>query len=88
MKPDKKMTHTFFIAANKAETIASSYLICNLSPPDREIFSFWFISPCLPVSANNLSVFRTLPAKFPRLKYFAIFLFALCFVTVYFKNFL
>ena len=31
---------------------------CCLSPSDGEIFPFWFSSPRLPVSANDLHVFE------------------------------
>ena len=65
---------------------------CRLSPSDGEISPFWLISPCLPVNANNVPVINlpvnTLPAKTHRLKYFTIFILALCFVTVYSKKFL
>ena len=72
------MAHTFFIAENNFYlrlkplhwTILQTH---RLFPSDGEIFPFWFISPRLPVSANNspvFEIFQTLPAKTPRLKYF------------------
>ena len=62
MKPQKKMTHTFFIAVNnfKLRLKPSHRTIlqtCRLSPSDKEISPFWFISPRLTVSANNFPVF-------------------------------
>ena len=90
------MTQTFFIAENnfylRLEPSQQTVLqTCRLSPSDGEISLFWFISPHIPVSANNLPVFeifQMLPPKTPCLKYFEIFLLALCFLTVYSKNFL
>ena len=81
------MIHTFFIAENNFylrlkpshRTIAQTR---RLPPSGGEISPFWFISPRLPVSANNLSVFeifQTLPAKTHRLKDFEILLLALRF---------
>ena len=90
------MAQTFFIAVNtfhlRLKPLHRTILqTCCLSPSDREI-SFWLISPRLPVNANNVLVINlpvnALPAKTHRLKYFTILILALCFVSVYSKNFL
>ena len=57
------MTHSFFVAVNKfkleLKTLHGTILqICRLSQSDREISPFWFNSPRLHVSANNLPVFE------------------------------
>ena len=57
------MTHSVFIAVNNFKlglktlhrTISQ---ICLLSPSDGKISPFWFNSPRLPVSVNNLPVFE------------------------------
>ena len=62
MMPQKKKTHTFFIAVNKTETIASNYSTDDLqSLSIRRGDSHWFVSPRVPVSANIslfLRIFR------------------------------
>ena len=57
------MTHTFLIAVNKFQlrlklSHRNILQICRLSPSNREIHPFWFISSCLPMSVNNLPVFE------------------------------
>ena len=57
------MTHSFFIAVNKfwlgLKTSHRTILqTCRLSPSDVEISPFYFNSPRLPVSANNLPGFE------------------------------
>ena len=98
-KDNYEMTHIFFIAVNNYwlrlkpshRTILQTY---RLSPSDGEIFTFWFISPRLTVSANNLPVLENI-SDAPRQNYSSqifrntpIFFVLLCFVTVYSKYFL
>ena len=57
------MTHTLLMAVNKFQLrlkpLHQNILQTHrLSPPDGEISPFWFISSCLPVSANNLPTFK------------------------------
>ena len=55
------MTHTFFIAVNNFKLRLKPYhrnvlQTCRLSPSNQEVSQFWFISPHVPVNANNLPV--------------------------------
>ena len=86
------MTQSFFIAVNKfwLELKTSHQTIlqaCRLSPSNGEISPFWFNSPRLPVSANNLPVIRKI-SDAPRQNFSSEILgntlLALCFATVFF----
>ena len=85
------MTQSFFIAVNKfwLELKTSHQTIlqaCRLSPSNGEISPFWFNSPRLSVSANNLPVFEKLsnaPHQNSSSQIIRNTPLALCFVTVF-----
>ena len=85
-----EMTHSFFTAANnfwlKLKTSHRTILqTCHLSPSDGEISPFWFNSPRLPLSANNLLVSgknSDAPRKNSSSQIIHNTPFALCFVSV------
>ena len=87
------MTHSFLRVVNNFwlrlklsdRTILQ---ICRHSPSDEKISTFWFNSPHLPVSANNLPVFENI-LDAPRQNSSSQIIrnstrLALCFVTVFF----
>ena len=90
------MTYTFFVAVNDFwQGLKTSYRtilqICRLSPSDGEVSPFWFNSPRLPVSGNNLPVFEKILDALPQNSSSEIISntpLALCFVTVFLKSLL
>ena len=89
------MTHTFFIVVNNFKLRLKPYhrnvlQTCRLSVSNEEISRFWFISPHLPVNANNLPVFENFPDA-PRQnsssQIFTLHTRGLCFMTLYSKKF-